>query len=133
MRSRHISRVMTAAPAEVCAQARDPRSLPLWASGLARARVRTDPDDPRILLMDSPMGEVRVRFAPSNPFGVLDHTVTLPTGETVQNPLRVLDHPEGSEVVFTVRQLDLTEEEFDRDCATVAADLERLQRLVEGV
>lgn len=43
----------------------------------------------------------------------------------------MIAHPHGSEVVFTVRRLDLTAEEFDRDCATVARDLDRLRELVE--
>ena len=77
------------------------------------------------------MGTVTVRFVPPNDYGVIDHDVTLPTGSTVTNPVRVLAHPDGSEVVFTLRQLDLTDEEFDRDAATVAADLARLADLVE--
>ena len=77
------------------------------------------------------MGEVRVRFVPRNDFGVLDHDVTLPDGAVVTNPLRVLAHPEGSELVFTVRQLDMDDEEFNRDCGMVAADLARLAALVE--
>lgn len=84
------------------------------------------------LVAASPMGDVRVRFAPPNDFGVLDHDVTLPSGEVVNNPLRVLDHPDGAEVVFTVRQLDASDEDFERDCATVARDLEALRELVEG-
>ncbi len=72
-----------------------------------------------------------MRFAPPNPFGVLDHDVTVATGATQNNPMRILAHPDGSEVVFTVRQLRLTDEEFDRDCSAVEADLLRLKELVE--
>ncbi|MGC4935090.1 hypothetical protein ACLQ3C_15555 [Gordonia sp. DT30] len=39
--------------------------------------------------------------------------------------------PDGSEVLFTIRQLALSDEEFDRDAETVAADLARLATLVE--
>ena len=77
------------------------------------------------------MGEVRVRFAPHNDFGVLDHDVTLPSGATVNNPLRVVTHPEGAEVIFTVRQIELSTAEFDRDCQMVADDLERLKGIIE--
>jgi hypothetical protein len=45
--------------------------------------------------------------------------------------MRVLAHPEGSEIVFTVRQIELTDEEFDRDIGMVEGDLERLKRLME--
>lgn len=68
-------------------------------------------------------------FVERNPHRVADHDVTLPSGTTVHNPLRVLAHPDGSEVVFTVRQIELTDEEFDRDCALVADDLARLRAL----
>jgi hypothetical protein len=77
------------------------------------------------------MGQVRVRFVERNTLGVLDHDVTLPSGTVVANPLRVVPHPEGSEVIFTVRQIELTDEEFERDVALVAADLDRLAALVE--
>ncbi|WHU47256.1 SRPBCC family protein [Gordonia sp. L191] len=128
MRSRHVSHVIAASPDQVYEFASDPDNLALWASGLAQAPVTRRGDD---LLVESPMGTVTVRFVPDNEFGVIDHDVTLSSGSTVTNPVRVLAHPDGSEVVFTLRQLDLTNEEFDRDAATVAADLARLADLVE--
>lgn len=128
MRSRHISCVIAADPDRVYDVVRDPANLPQWARGLAEADVTRDGDD---LIVESPMGQVRVRFVARNGFGVADHDVTLPSGTTITNPLRVLAHPQGSEVVFTVRQIDLTDEEFERDCHMVGEDLERLRRLVE--
>ena len=127
MRSRHVSRVIPTAPEIVYRYASDVENLPRWAAGLARADVIRDGDQ---LVVDSPMGEVRVRFVPTNALGVLDHDVTLPSGATVTNPLRVVAHPDGAEVIFTVRQLDLSDEEFARDIAMVEADLERLATLV---
>jgi hypothetical protein len=104
----------------------DPRNLPRWAAGLAQSEVGMRGDD---LVVSSPMGEVTVRFVPRNDHGVLDHDVTLPSGTVVTNPLRVLAHPDGSEVVFTVRQIELSDDEFDRDCAMVAEDLARLREI----
>ena len=124
--SRHISVVIPRSPEDVYSFARDPENLVRWAAGLATG-VRFDGDD---LLTDSPMGEVRVRFAPDNRFCVLDHDVTLPDGTVVNNPLRVLAHPDGAEVLFTVRRLGASAADFDRDCATVLADLERLRGLL---
>lgn len=124
--SRHLSTVVPRPAGEVYAFARDPDNLPRWAAGLASG-VRADGAD---LIADSPMGEVRVRFAPDNAFGVLDHAVTLPDGTVVDNPLRVLAHPDGAEVLFTVRRRGASEADFDRDCATVLADLERLRDLL---
>jgi hypothetical protein len=128
MQSRHVSTVIHRDPAEVYAYATDPAHLPAWAAGLAGSEVTRDGDT---LLVDSPMGRVTVRFVPANDLGVLDHDVILPTGTVVTNPVRVLAHPEGAEVLFTVRQIELTDEEFDRDVATVTADLARLKARLE--
>lgn len=128
MRSRHISEVIAADPGTVHAFAAAPDNLPHWAAGLAQSQVRREGDE---LVVDSPMGEVRVRFVPHNEFGVLDHDVRLPDGTTVTNPMRVLAHPDGAEVVFSVRQLAMDDAEFDRDCEMVAADLQRLRQLLE--
>ncbi|MEQ6902016.1 SRPBCC family protein [Nocardioides sp. YIM 152588] len=128
MRSRHLSVVVAADPAAVYAFASDVANLPKWAAGLAQAEVVPVGD---LLKVDSPMGPVTVRFVPRNEFGVLDHDVTLPSGETVTNPIRVLAHPEGAEVVFTIRQLNLSDDEFERDADMVAQDLERLRALCE--
>jgi hypothetical protein len=46
--------------------------------------------------------------------------------------MRVAPHPEGAEVVFSVRQLTMTDDELERDAGLVQADLERLRDLLEG-
>lgn len=128
MRSRHLSVVIAAPPDVVYRYAANPGNLPRWAAGLA-AGVRKEGD---LLITDSPMGEVTVRFEPPNRHGILDHDVTLPDGTVVNNPLRVLSHPEGAEVLFTVRQRDLTDAQFHDDCAAVQRDLESLRAAVIG-
>ena len=129
MRSHHVSRVIPEPVSAVYDYASDVANLPSWAAGLAQSDVVQDGDE---LLVESPMGQVRVRFVEKNVFGVLDHDVTLPSGAVVTNPLRVMAHPDGSEVIFTVRQIELTDEEFDRDIRMVEADLDRLAQLVLG-
>ena len=129
MQSRHVSIVIARPAVEVYEYAADPANLPHWAAGLAKGEATPDGE---AVVVDSPMGRVRVTFAPRNPFGVLDHDVVLPSGESVYNPLRVLNHPEGAELLFTVRQRDLSDDEFERDIAAVAADLGRLRELLEN-
>ena len=81
---------------------------------------------------DSPMGRVVVAFAPPNDFGVLDHDVTLPAGETVRNPMRVIPNGDGCDVVFTVhRRPGVSETEFAADVEAVTADLDALRALME--
>lgn len=128
--TRHLSVVIRRSPREVAAFARSDDHLPDWAAGLAAGAPRHRGDE---LVGDSPMGEVRVRFAPPNDLGVLDHDVTLPDGTVVHNPLRVLAHPRGAEVVFTLRRLEgVTADAFEADAQAVAADLVRLRSLLEA-
>ncbi|WP_446666671.1 SRPBCC family protein [Flexivirga sp. B27] len=127
--SRHVSQVIHADPRVIYDFASDVRNLPRWAAGLAKSPVVIQGDE---LVVESPMGAVTVRFVPTNEFGVLDHDVTLPSGTTVNNPVRVIAHPDGAEVIFTVRQIELTDEEFERDLRTVGEDLARLKDLVEA-
>ncbi len=133
MTSRHISVWVGAPPDVVYAIAADPQQLPTWASGLAEGALRQTVDG---WVADSPMGEVIVEFAPVNEFGVLDHVVRMPSGESVYNPMRVIPAGLGQprcEVVFTIRKRDgMSDEEFENDAATVAADLDRLRRLAES-
>ena len=126
MRSRHLSTVIGASAEAVYEFVSDPGNLPKWAAGLAGSEVVRRGDD---LVAESPMGTVTVRFVPRNTFGVVDHDVILPNGDTVHNPLRVLPHPEGAEVVFTLRQLSMSDDEFDRDARMVEEDLARLRAL----
>ncbi len=130
MRSHHISVVIAASPDTVVRIAGDPERLPEWAAGLAGAVVA--PADDGGWRTESPMGTVRIVFAAANPFGVLDHEVTLPDGTVTLNPMRVLAHPDGAEVLFTVRQFQMPDAEFERDSATIRNDLERLRSLIES-
>lgn len=121
--------MIQAGPDRVYDVARDPENLPKWAQWLAKADVTRDGDE---FVVASPMGQVRVRFVARNQYGVADHDVALPSGTTITNPLRVLAHPEGSEVVFTVRQIELSDDDVERDCSMVGDDLGRLKRLIES-
>jgi len=133
MESRHVSIGIEAAPEAVYEFAADPQTWPRWAAGLAEGGLRATPDG---WVADSPMGPVRVEFAPPNTFGVLDHLVRLPSGEAVYNPMRVV--PSGvneprCEVVFTVRRRPgMTDTQFHADADAVGADLATLKRLVEA-
>jgi len=121
----------TGLPGDVYAFASDPRNLSRWAAGLAHEDVELVDG---VWVVESPMGRVTVEFAPSNPFGVLDHEVTLPSGETVSNPMRVMPNADGCDVVFTVcRRAGMGVEEFAADKDAVAADLATLRDLMQRI
>src|SRR5262245_42447292 len=115
--------------AEVYEYASNPANLPEWAPGLGTSVENVDGQ----WFVDTPGGRVQLAFAERNPFGILDHDVTLPSGETIYNPMRVTADGSGSEVVFSLRRTsDMTDEEFARDAELVSADLGRLKRILEG-
>jgi hypothetical protein len=116
-------------PVEVYEFASDPRNLPFWAAGLARSQVTRSGGE---WIVEAPFGKARIRFVEQNAFGVMDHDVTLESGITVHNPMRVVPHGEGSEFLFTLmRQPGMSDEQFAKDKATVEKDLKTLKEQLE--
>ncbi|MBB4188178.1 SRPBCC family protein [Sinorhizobium terangae] len=114
---------------EVYAFMADHEKMPLWASGLSSGLSR-DGDD---WIAPGPLGNARVRFAPDNDFGVVDHLVTLESGLTVHNALRVVPNGDGAEVMFTLlRQPGMSDEQFADDAAWVEKDLAALKSIMES-
>ena len=72
--SRHIVETIDRSAADVYAFVSDPRNLPAWAAGLSTEIELVDGE----WVAESGLGRITVEFAETNPFGVLDHTVTLP-------------------------------------------------------
>src|SRR5262245_35917106 len=85
--STHVSTTIDRPADDVYAYVADPRHLSSWAAGLADRDVEHVGGE---WVADSPMGRVVVAFAERNPYGIVDHDVTLPSGETVRNPMRVI-------------------------------------------
>jgi hypothetical protein len=127
--SRHIATSIDRPARAVYAFIADPTNLPSWAHGLANADVELVDGT---WTVESPMGTVTVRFTPPNDLGVADHDVTLPSGEVVTNPLRVVPNADGCDVVFTVHRRDgMSDAELDADVAAVTEDLATLRSLLE--
>lgn len=76
---------------------------------------------------------MRIRFLPATEFGVLDQLVTLPEGQSILNPMRVVANGEGSEVMFTLFQLpEMSDEQFAKDSQMVEVDLRTLKSVMEA-
>lgn len=124
---KHISQSIDCSPAEAYAFAADPHNLSKWAHGLGTEVQVHD----NVVTANGPLGHIKIVFAPRNQLGVLDHDVTLPNGQTVHNPMRVMPNAQGSELVFSVfRDASATDEAFEKDCAAVAQDLRKLAQLI---
>lgn len=128
---RHVSISIDCPPEVAYAFASDPRNLPRWAAGLAKSEVTQDGD---AWIATAPFGKVRIVFASANAFGVLDHDVTLESGESVRNPMRVLPNGKGSEFVFTLMKREgMSDRQFADDRAAILHDLKTLKRLLESL
>lgn len=126
--SQHISVSINCSADRVYEFASNPENLPKWATGLGGSVRKVNGD----WIADSPMGRIKVTFAERNGFGILDHDVTLPSGEQVYNPMRVFPNNDGSELVFTLyRRPEMSDEMFAEDAETVTHDLEKLKTLLE--
>jgi hypothetical protein len=126
--SRHISISIDRAASEAYDYASNPANLPEWAPGVGASVEQVDGQ----WVATSPMGRVVIAFVEPNKYGVLDHEVTLPSGEIVYNPMRVIPDGSGCEVVFTLRRRqEMSAEDFVRDAEAVSADLAVLKRVLE--
>ena len=127
--SRHISEWIDRPAAEVYEYAVEPANLPRWAPGLGSSVEKVGDR----WFVETSEGRAGFAFVRRNEFGVLDHDVTLPSGEVVYNPMRVIADDRGCEVVFTLRRRPgMSDAEFSEDAGAVAADLARLKRNLEG-
>jgi hypothetical protein len=127
--SQHVSVSINRPADEVYEFASNPANLPKWAAGLSGSIENLNGD----WIAESPMGRVKVQFAGANPFGILDHHGTLPSGARIYNPMRVFPNDDGSELIFTVYQRpDMSDDLLAEDAKAVARDLETLKTLLEN-
>ena len=106
----------------------NPANLPKWAKAFCLS-IEEDGDSWRAR---TPQGEVTIKMAARNPYGVLDHTVVPAPGVEVHVPMRVVPNGKMCEVIFTLlRATDMTDERFDQDRAFVRRDLDSLKKVME--
>ena len=128
MKSRTLSLAIDAAPERVYAFASNPENLPRWVPFFKRVAY-VDGD----WVAETEAGRVVFEFVHDNDLGVLDHTLTLADGETITNPMRVIAHGDGSELLFTLMQrAGVSDAAFMEDAERVLHDLLTLKRLLEA-
>lgn len=115
-------------PSKVYAFVANPENLPRWATAFCLSAHRAGGE----WIIETSAGPMKVRFADANPYGVLDHTVTVSPGVEVQVPMRVFANADGSELVFTLfQQPGMSDEQFMVDRGMVERDLQTLKRVLE--
>ena len=127
-KSLHLSVSINCPADKVYEFASNPENLPKWASGLSGSINNVNGG----WVADSPMGKIKIKFAEKNKFGILDHNVTLPSGEIFENPMRVFPNSRGSELIFTLYQRpEMSDKIFADDAKLVKSDMEKLKNLLE--
>jgi hypothetical protein len=121
--------VSIARPADDVARfVRNPANLPLWAKSFCRSITRLGDG----WIVGTPDGEMRIRFGPENPWGVLDHWVSPAPGREFHSPMRAVPNGSGTEVLFTLFQPEgMTDLQYNEDLALVAKDLRALKHVLE--
>ncbi|THF77515.1 SRPBCC family protein [Cohnella fermenti] len=115
-------------PSEVYDYASNPANFAEWAVSFCRS-VRQSGGQWRI---ETPEGELALRFAEPNPYGILDHYVRGEVGPERPSHARVVSSGAGSRVIFTVfRAVDPRDRVYALDCRDVKADLLALKRALE--
>jgi hypothetical protein len=106
----------------------DPANWNQWAFGLGKSLRRSKNE----WIADSDGRVVQVRFTPRNDFGILDHTVSRPSGEQVYVPMRLIANGSGCELLFTLfREPGTTDAHYSADADFVQRDLNGLKKLLE--
>lgn len=112
---------------EVYQYAANPENFPKWV-----AFIKSIKKEGNFWMGNSDLGNIKIKWAPENEWGILDHYVTLPNGETVFNPMRIISNNKGSELIFTLFWMPgRSEKEFSEDAQAVAADLNKLKEIME--
>jgi hypothetical protein len=125
---KHISVSIDRSADDVYAFASTPENFPKWVQFVTSITKQGES-----WLGKTSAGDIRIQFTPANGYRIIDHLVTLASGETVNNPMRVLANNKGCEFIFTLFKLPgRTEHEFTEDARAVTADLQKLKEIMEG-
>lgn len=112
---------------EVYQFASNPENFPKWVDFIDSISRQGD-----VWMAKTRLGSMKIKFAPSNDFGIIDHEVTFPNGEIVDNPMRAIVNNKGCEFTFTLfRMPGKTDSEFNEDAEAVTKDLQNLKEILE--
>ncbi len=105
-----------------------PENLPHWAPNFCVAVVRVDGQ----WRVQTASGTMLFRFTQPETFGVLDHLITLNSGEEIFVAMRLTARGASCEISITIpRDGDMSEPDFQRDLQSVEQDLYTLKCIVE--
>jgi hypothetical protein len=122
----HLS--IDAPPEDVVAFLSDLENWKTWAPWITS--VTRDSSGAWVVGTDD--GGMTFRFGEPNTLGVLDHDVTLASGVTVHNALRVVPNGTGSELAMVLLEWPhMASGDFERDVSAVNADFDKIKHVIE--
>ena len=128
LKSQTLSVSIKSSSANVYNFVSQPINLPIWAKTFVHS-IRQSRGEWEI---ETAQGMARIRIAPKNDLGILDHTLKFPAGLEVTVPMRVVANGDGCEVLFTVfHQPEMTDEAYAADLKMVEQDLQSLKAWME--
>jgi hypothetical protein len=114
---------------EVYEYAANPANFAEWATSFCQSVRESEAG----WCIETTEGEMTLRFAERNPYGIMDHYVASAGGPERANHARVVPAGNGSRVIFTVFQakdpLDLP---LALGCRNVSEDLQMLKSVLES-
>ena len=129
MKSKTLTIFINCNPKKVYEFVSNLENLPKWAKTFCQSVEQSKGE----WMIETPQGTVKIKIAPKNEFGILDHTVIPAPGVEVFVPMRVVPNGSGSEVIFTLfQQPDMSDENFSKDQGMVEQDLATLKQVIEG-
>jgi len=128
LRSKTVTISINCLPSKIYDFVSSPSNLLKWGKTYCRSIKESNGE----WMMETPQGQVKIRIAGKNEFGILDHYITPPDGKEVLIPMRVVPNGTGSEGIFTVfQQPGPTDDGFSKDIGLVEQDLRSLRAVME--
>lgn len=128
MKSRTLNILIDRDPQKVYGFASNLKNLPKWAPTFCLSIKKSG----GAWIAQTPQGPVKIRIAPKNRFGILDHTVIPAPGKEVFVPMRVVPSGKGCLVLFTLFQHPgMSAKQFAADSRLVRRDLKTLKSVLE--
>ncbi len=134
LRSRTLSVSINCKPKTIYEFVLNLENFPIWAKMACRSIKLLDGE----WIAETPQGQAKVRIVERNDLGILDHYVRLLSSPNIDEevfvPMRIVQNGDGSEVVFTVYQLEgMSEEKYAEDLRMVEQDLQNLKSIIENI
>jgi hypothetical protein len=126
---KHISISINRPATEVYKFISNPENFPKWVAFVTSISKRGGD----VWIGKTDFGDTRIIFTPTNEFGIADYWVIFRNCVTVNNPMRVVQHNNSCEVIFTLFPMPGgSEDDLKKDAQAVLKNLRKLKDIMES-